>query len=78
MPIVSCLSIGLRDGDLGADAVGGRGEHRLAVPTQLSSANSPANPPMPPSTSGRLAFSAYGRSASTARSPASMSTPAAA
>ena len=42
----------------------------------IFSANSPAKPPMPPSTSGRVAFSAYGRSASTARSPASMSTPA--
>ncbi len=42
------------------------------------SENSPANPPTPPSTSGRVARSACGLSSSTAWSPASMLTPAAA
>ena len=41
-------------------------------------AKSPANPPSPPRTSGRVAFFASGAKSSTARSPASMSTPASA
>src|SRR4051812_10029133 len=40
--------------------------------------NSPANPPMPPTTSGRDALATHAFISSTARSPASMSTPAAA
>jgi hypothetical protein len=44
----------------------------------VSSANSPAKPPRPPTTSGRLVFSTAARMSVTARSPASMSTPEAA
>ena len=44
----------------------------------VSSANSPAKPPRPPTTSGRLVFSTAARMSVTARSPASMSTPDAA
>jgi hypothetical protein len=44
----------------------------------VSSANSPAKPPSPPTTSGRLVRSTAERISVTARSPASMSTPAAA
>jgi hypothetical protein len=44
----------------------------------VSSAKRPANPPRPPTTSGRLVFSTAERIRVTARSPASMSTPAAA
>ncbi len=40
--------------------------------------NRPAKPPMPPITSGRLAFSTQTFISSTALSPASMETPAAA
>ncbi len=40
-----------------------------------SSANSPAKPPMPPTTSGLAVLRIEGLRASTARSPASMSTP---
>ena len=40
--------------------------------------NSPANPPTPPTTSGRWARAIAARISSTARSPASTSTPAAA
>ena len=40
--------------------------------------NSPAKPPMPPTTSGREALATQAFISSTARSPASMSTPAAA
>ena len=40
--------------------------------------NSPANPPNPPSTSGRWVLRTQAFISSTARSPASMSTPAAA
>ncbi len=40
--------------------------------------NSPANPPMPPTTSGRDVLATHCFISSTARSPASMSTPAAA
>ena len=40
--------------------------------------NSPAKPPIPPSTSLRRVISTQCRISSTARSPASMSTPAAA
>ncbi len=41
-----------------------------------SNANSPANPPIPPTTSGRRVRATAERISSTARSPASMSTPA--
>jgi len=41
----------------------------------VSSANSPANPPSPPTTSGRLVASTALFISVTARSPASMSTP---
>ena len=44
----------------------------------VSSANRPANPPSPPTTSGRLVRSTAVRMSVTARSPASMSTPEAA
>ena len=44
----------------------------------VSSANSPAKPPRPPTTSGRLVFSTAAFISVTARSPASMSTPEAA
>ena len=69
----------LGDVDLGADAVGGGGEQR-AVGSVLSAEASkrPANPPRPPTTSGRCALATDSFISSTARSPASMSTPAAA
>ena len=44
----------------------------------VSRANSPAKPPSPPTTSGRLVFSTAAFISVTARSPASMSTPEAA
>ncbi len=40
--------------------------------------NSPAKPPMPPITAGPAVFETASRISATARSPASMSTPAAA
>ena len=64
----------LRDDKLGADAVGRCGKHRLAVP--VAQRVTPANPPRPPRTSGLVALLASGLKSSTARSPASMSTPA--
>ena len=59
---------GLRDGDLGAHPVGGGREYRLGVAAHLQREQ--------PGEAADAAFSANGRSASTARSPASMSTPA--
>jgi hypothetical protein len=62
--------------DLGAHAVGAA----ITGSFQRSSLslNNPANPPMPDSTSGLEALLAQGLSFSTASSPASMLTPAAA
>src|SRR4029453_3953246 len=50
---------------------------RLYAVSRLAS-NSPANPPSPPTTSGREAFATHFFISSTARSPPSMSPPAAA
>ena len=49
---------------------------RILVSAEAS--NSPAKPPTPPTTSGRWARAIAARISSTARSPASTSTPAAA
>ena len=65
----------LRDHQLGADPVGGRRQHRPTVALR-SSANRPAKPPRSPSTSGRRRSRRRVLSSATARSPASMSTPA--
>ena len=77
-PIVSCLSSFCAIATLvptpSVDvASNGR---RYAVSAVAS--NSPANPPSPPTTSGRVALATHSFISSTARSPASMSTPAAA
>ncbi len=45
-------------------------------PASLDASNKPANPPIPPTTSGRVVLATEARMSSTARSPASMSTPA--
>ena len=69
----------LRDGDLGADAVGRGGQQRpLGSALSALASKRPAKPPRPPTTSGRGAFATHSFISSTARSPASMSTPAAA
>ena len=70
---------GLGDRDLGADAVGRGGQQRpLVAASAREASNSPAKPPMPPITSGRRAFSTQPFISSTALSPASIETPAAA
>ena len=66
---------GLGDHELGADPVGGAGKNRLRVLGEIEP-NSPANPPRPPSTSGRPVRLTAAFISSTARSPAAMSTPA--
>ncbi len=69
---------GLGDGDLGADAVGARGEDGRVIRAMALASNMPAKPPRPPSTSGRVARRTDSFISSTALSPASTSTPAAA
>ncbi len=76
--MVSCLSIAWATATLvptpSADvASNGRSYFLRALASK-----SPANPPMPPITSGRLAFSTQTFISSTALSPASMETPEAA
>jgi hypothetical protein len=69
----------LGDGDLGAHAVGGRGEHRAVQRGQSRRRRTvPRSRPRPPSTSGRVALATEAFINSTALSPASTSTPAAA
>ena len=48
------------------------------IPVSLETSNSPANPPMPPMTSGPAVLATAAFISSTARSPAAISTPAAA
>jgi hypothetical protein len=74
MPTVSCLSMACAIASFVPTpsvllASSGR-SHRL-----VSRRNSPAKPPRPPTTSDRRAPASRPRMSSTARSPASMSTP---
>ena len=61
-------------GQLGADAVSRGHQHGARYPDGIS--NSPPKLPRPPITSGRAVLATRGPMSDTARSPASMSTPA--
>src|SRR4051794_5881760 len=77
MPTVSCLSMACAIDSLvptPSVLLASRGSLYL----WMSDRNSPATPPSPPTTSGRLARAMRPFISSTARSPASMSTPASA
>ena len=62
------------DRGLRADAIGRRDEQRLTVAGRIE--NAPPKPPSPSTLSGRRVESTWARMRSTARSPASTSTPA--
>ena len=78
-PMVSCLSSAWAMATLVPTPSVERGEQRAAVVLdQRRASKSPANPPRPPSTSGPCVRATAAFISSTARSPASTSTPAAA
>src|SRR5699024_88115 len=69
---------GLGDGDLRAHPIGGGGQQRTVVVLEHETSKSPANPPIPPTTPAVWVAETAAFISSTARSPASTSTPAAA
>ena len=78
-PIVSWMSMRLRDGDLGADAVGRGGQQRLRrSAVSARGVEQPGEPAEPAEDLGPRVLATHSFISSTARSPASMSTPAAA